>query len=99
MPPSQEKPLMIWTLYPLLQNQASLKPSSFHPIPTQPTPPRHADVSGEEYDDDEDDPGIYNKLVDGVGDGTHLVIASFIKTNDKIRDQLLVNLSYFTELL
>jgi hypothetical protein len=78
--------------------KASLKPSSFHPIPTQPTPPLRADGSGEEYDDDNDH-RIYNKLVDGVGDGTHLVIASFIKTNDKIRDQLLVNFSYFTELL
>ncbi len=57
------------------------------------------DVSGEEYDNDEDNPGIYNKLVDGIGDGTHLVIALFIKTNDKIRDQLLVNFSYLIELL
>ncbi len=38
-------------------------------------------------------------MVDGVGDGTHLVTASFIKTKDKIRDQLLVNFSYYTELL
>jgi hypothetical protein len=85
-------------IYPPSKPKASLKPSSFHPIPTQPTPPLRADGSGKEYDDDNDH-RIHNKLVDGIGDGTHLVIASFIKTNDKIRDQLLVNFSYFTELL
>jgi hypothetical protein len=50
-------------------------------------------------DDDEDDPGIYSHTINGVGDGTHLIIASFIKTNDEIRDQLLKNFMYFSELM
>jgi hypothetical protein len=39
-----------------------------------------------DLDDDKDDPGLYSKMIDGVGDGTRLITASFIKTNDKIRD-------------
>jgi hypothetical protein len=38
-------------------------------------------------------------MIDGVGNGTHLMIASFIKTNDKIRDLLVKNFAYFSGLM
>ncbi len=50
---------------------------------TQPCP---TDSTNADLDDDEDAPGLYGEVIDGVGDGTHLIIASVIKTNDKIRD-------------
>ena len=62
------------------------------------TPPlQQAEVIIIDLDGDEDDnnPGIYSHTIDGVGNGTHLIIASFIKTNDKIRDQLVKIFSYF----
>jgi hypothetical protein len=37
--------------------------------------------------------------MEGVGDGTHLITTSFIKRNDKIRDQLLKNIVYFSDLM
>jgi hypothetical protein len=43
--------------------------------------------------------GIYSKTIDGVGDGTHFITASFIKTNDKIRGQLLIFFAYFSDLM
>ncbi len=52
-----------------------------------------------DLEDNEDDPGIYNKTIDGVGVGTHLITASFMKTKDKIRDQLLMNFAYFSKLM
>jgi hypothetical protein len=39
------------------------------------------------------------KPIDGVGDGTHLITASFIKTNAKVRDQLLFFFVYFSNLM
>ena len=64
----------------------SLKAGKFLPARSTTPPPRQAGAinidSG--YDEDDNDSGIYNHTVDGVGDGTHLIIASFIKTNDKI---------------
>jgi hypothetical protein len=50
-------------------------------------------------DGDENNPGINHKTIDGVGDEMHLITASFVKTKDKIRDQLLVNFAYFSELM
>jgi hypothetical protein len=52
-----------------------------------------------DVDEDEDDPGIYSRTIDGVRDETHLIITSFIKTNDKIQDQLVTNFNYFYELM
>ncbi len=46
-----------------------------------------------------DNPDLYGEMIDGVGNGKHLIIASFIKTNDEIRDQLLKNFTYFSELM
>jgi hypothetical protein len=48
-------------------------------------PPQQAEVIIIDQDSDENDdkPGIYNHTIDGIGGGTHLIIASFIKTNDR----------------
>ncbi len=42
---------------------------------------------------------MYSKLDEGVGDGTHYITASFVKTNDKIKDQLLTQVRYFFDLM
>jgi hypothetical protein len=64
----------------------SLKAGEFLPAHSTMPPFRQAEANtidpGDK--DDDEDPGIYNHTVEGVGDGTHLIIASFIKTNDKI---------------
>ncbi len=44
-------------------------------------------------------PDFYSCTSNGVRDGMHLIIASFIKTNDKIQDQLVTNFDYFYELM
>jgi hypothetical protein len=79
----------------------SLKAGKF--LPARSTTPPFCQAEANTIDpddkDDDDDPGIYNHTVEGVGDGMHLIIASFIKTNDKIWDQLVMNLGYFSELM
>jgi hypothetical protein len=64
----------------------SLKAGKFLPARSTTPPPWQAGAINIDPGDDEDDnnPGIYNHSIKGVGDGTHLIIASFIKTNDKI---------------
>jgi hypothetical protein len=84
---------------PPVKQKLSLKPSKFDPVIILETPPRNMDSTSPDQNDNEDKYGIYSKTVDGVGDGTHLITASFIKTNGKIRDQLLKNFNYFSELL
>jgi hypothetical protein len=74
------------------QINSSPKTGKFHPVITNTPPSRQTKSTSIDQDDKEDDPGIYSKTIDGVGDGTHLITASFIKMNDKIRDQLLKNL-------
>jgi hypothetical protein len=49
--------------------------------------------------ENDNNPDIYSHTIDGVGDGTHLIIASFIKTNEKIQEQLVTNFGYFSELM
>ncbi len=71
----------------------------FHPVIASTPAPRQIKSTSTEPDDEEDDPGIYSKIIDGVGDGTHLFTASFIKMNDKIRDQLLKHFFYFSNLM
>jgi hypothetical protein len=68
--------------------ESSLKTGKFHPVIASTPPPRQTESTGADPDNKEDDPGIYSKTIDGVGDGIHLITASFIKTNNKIRDQL-----------
>ncbi len=86
---------------PSSKPKSSLKAGTFLPARSTMPPPRQAgiidiDLGG---DEDDDEPGIYNHTIEGVGDGKHLIIASFIKTNDKIRDQLVTNFSYFSKLM
>jgi hypothetical protein len=64
-----------------------------------PPPPRQTNSTSADPDNKEDDPSIYSKTIDGVEDGTHLITASFIKTNDKIRDQLQKKIVYFSNLM
>ncbi len=81
------------------QIKSSLKTEKFHPVIASTPPPRQTNSTGADPDDKDDDPGIYSKTIYGVGDGTHLITASFIKTNDKIRDQLLKHFVYFSNLM
>ncbi len=84
---------------PPTKPKASLKPSKFFPVFAEQTPPR---LAGDHTKDDEDDasePGVYSKLDEGVGDGTHYITASFVKTNEKIKDQLLTQVKYFMDLM
>jgi hypothetical protein len=77
--------------YPILcpgQIKSSLKSGKFHPVIASTPPSCQIKSTSPEPDDKKDDPAIYSKTINGVGDGTHLITASFIKTNDKIRDQL-----------
>ncbi len=66
--------------------KSSLKAGKFFPVSATTPPPRQAKVTDKDPDvnEDEDDPRIYSRTIDGVGDRTYLIIASFIKTNDKI---------------
>jgi hypothetical protein len=79
--------------------KSSLKAGKYFPVRSSTPPPLQKESTETNLDDNEDDPSIYSRTTDGVGDGTHLIIASFIKTNDKIRDQLLNNFMYFSELM
>ncbi len=42
---------------------------------------------------------MYSKLDKKVGDGTHYITASFVKSNNKIKDQLLTQVRYFLDLM
>jgi hypothetical protein len=66
--------------------KSSLKTGKFHPVFASTPPPRQTESTNADPDNEEDDPGIYSKTINKVGDGTHVITASFIKTNDKIRD-------------
>jgi hypothetical protein len=79
--------------------KSSLKAGKFFPVRSSTPPPRQKESTEMNPDDDEDDPSFYSHTIDGVGEGTHLIIASFIKMNDKIQDQLLTNFKYFSELM
>jgi hypothetical protein len=79
--------------------KSSLKTGKFHPVIASTPPPCQTKSTSADPDDEEDDPGIYSKTINRVGDGTHLITASFMKTNDKIRDQLLKDFVYFFNLM
>jgi hypothetical protein len=89
------------SMLPPEKPKSSLKAGKFFPVRATTPPPCQAEVTDKDpdVDEDEDDPGIYSRTIDGVRDRTHLIIASFIKTNDKIRDQLVTNFNYFYELM
>jgi hypothetical protein len=42
---------------------------------------------------------MYSKLDKGVCDRTHYITASFVKSKDKIKDQLLTQVRYFLDLM
>jgi hypothetical protein len=55
--------------------KSSLNAGKFVPaffIVTQPSP---ADSTNADPDDDNNNPGLYGKMIDGVADGMHLIIA------------------------
>ncbi len=81
--------------------KSSLKAGKFLLTRSSSPPFRQAEANTIDPDDkdNDNDPGIYNHTVEGVSDGTHLIIASSIKTNDKIWDQLVTNFCYFSELM
>ncbi len=60
----------------------------FHPVFASTPPPCQTESTNADPDNKEDGPSISSKTINGIGDGTHLITASFIKTNHKIRDQL-----------
>jgi hypothetical protein len=84
---------------PPTKPKASLKPSKFFPVFAEQTPPRRAVDQMKDDEDDISEPGVYSKLDEGVGDGTHFITASFVKTNEKIKDQLLTQVRYFMDLM
>jgi hypothetical protein len=79
--------------------KTALKVGKFFPDFSNSTPPWHNnDVDNGEHEDGYE-PGIYSKILDGAGDGTHYVTDSFVKNNNKIKDQLLSHFKYFLELM
>ena len=42
---------------------------------------------------------MYSKLDGGIGDGTHYITTSFVKSNNKIKNQLLTQVRYFIDLM
>jgi hypothetical protein len=79
--------------------KTSLKVGEFFPLFSNSTPPWHDNgVDNDEVDDD-NEPGIYSKILDGTEDGAHYIIASFVKNNNKIKDQLLTHFKYFLKLM
>jgi hypothetical protein len=89
----------VFPMLPPTKPKTSLKPSKFFPVFAEQTPPRIADCTKEGDEDDVSEPGVYSKLDKGVGDGTHYITASFVKTNKKIKDQLLTQVRYFMDLM
>jgi hypothetical protein len=86
-------------LLPPTKPKVSLKPSKFFPMFADQTPPRQTDIPNRNDSDEEDKPGVYSKLDKEVGDGTHYITASFVKSNNKIKDQLLTQVRYFLDLM
>jgi hypothetical protein len=70
--PSPQVPLD--PILPPGQIKSSLKTGIFHPFIASIPPPRQTDSTGADPDNKEDDPGIYCKTINGIGDGTHLIL-------------------------
>ncbi len=86
-------------LLPPTKPKSSLKPSKFFPMFADQTPPRQTDIPNRNDSDEEVKPGVYSKLDEGVGNGTHYITASFVKSNVKIKDQLLTQVRNFLDLM
>jgi hypothetical protein len=67
-----------YPILPLGQIKSSLKTGKFYPVIAITPPPHQIESISVEPYDKEDDPGIYSKPIDGVGDGSHLITASFM---------------------
>jgi len=89
----------VFPMLPHTKPKTSLKPSKFFPVFAEQTPPCITDYTNEGDEDEDEEPGLYSKLDKGVGDGTHYITASFVKTNEKIKDQLLTQVKNFLELM
>jgi hypothetical protein len=74
--------------------KTALKVGKFFPVFSNSTPPWHDNDTDNGEDKDSYEPGIYSKILDGAGEGTHYITASFVKNNDKIMDQLLSHFKY-----
>jgi hypothetical protein len=84
---------------PPVMLKSSMKAGKFVPafsIVTQPCP---TDFANTDLDDAKDGPDLYGTMIDVVSDGMHMIIASFIKTNDKSRGQLLKSFAYLSEVM
>jgi hypothetical protein len=108
IPASEEKAVILQAIpYHLkipsnlwLNQKLSLKPGKFDPAIILKTPPRNKDSTIPGQDDNEGEYGIHSKTIDGVGDGTHLITASFIKSKDKIRDYfLIISTNFYAQIL
>jgi hypothetical protein len=63
---------------PLVTPKSSLKAGKFVPAFSVVTQPCPTDSTNTDLDDDKEDPGLYGKMIDGVSNGMHLIIASYI---------------------
>jgi hypothetical protein len=64
-----------------IKQTSSLKVGKFYPVFS--TPLHRTKSIKADLDNDEDDPGIYSKTIDGVGDGTHWITAFLSKPRIK----------------
>ncbi len=79
--------------------KTSLKVGKFFPLFSNSIPPQNNNGVDNGEVEDNNEPGIYSKILDGAGDGTHYITTSFVKNNDKIKDQLLTHFKYFLKLM
>jgi hypothetical protein len=84
---------------PPTKPKASLNPRKFFPVFEEQMPPRQTDIPNGDDGDEEDEPGVNAKLDKRFGDGIHYITASFVESNNKIKDQLLTQVRYFLDLM
>jgi hypothetical protein len=76
--------------------KTALKVGKFFPVFSNSTPPWHNNDVDNGEDEDGYKPGIYSKIIDGTGDDTHYITASFVKTMTRSRTSscLTLNISW-----
>jgi hypothetical protein len=82
----------VGSLLPPTKPKASMKPSKFFPVFADQTPPCQTEIRNKDDGEEKDEPGMYSKLDKGVGDMTHYITASFVKSN-------LTQVRYFLDLM